>query len=255
MSKTRTYQIAEQNIQITSVHDMVHEHCKEYLILDDVPIKKSIQVVTSQENIDFERKRSEQEDIREGLPIHNWSDAYLEELAVYRIIAEQMPERDVVLVHGSAVCVDGKAYLFTAKSGTGKSTHVKLWQELLGDRVTVINDDKPLIRLTDKQAVIYGTPYNGKHRSGSNISAPLKAISLLEQADHNYIKQITKEEAFPLLLQQAYRSENPETMSKIVSLLAKLTTFVSFWKMGCNMDISAARMAFDVMSGKNPEGQ
>lgn len=248
MSQTNIYRIAEHNISITSHYDQVHKYCKDYLINDDLSDDLCIQIITSQEDIDIERQRSEQEDILEGKPIHKWSDAYLEEMAVYRILAEKMPEYNTFLVHGSAVSVGGEAYLFTAKSGVGKSTHVRLWQDLFKEMALVVNDDKPLIRIEEDKAVIYGTPYNGKHGSGNNISAPLKAICFLGRAEDNYIEQIPKKDAFPLLLQQVYRSEDPEVMGKIIELVAKLTGFVNFWKMGCNMDISAARMAYTAMS-------
>lgn len=249
MNKTRLYRIAEQNILITSIHDRVHEYCKEYLAEDDVPLEKCLRVCTSQADIEYEREQSAREDQTEGRKVREWSDDYLEELAVYRSIAEQMPDHNTFLLHGSAVCVDGEAYLFTGRSGIGKSTHVRLWQELLGGRLTVINDDKPLVRLKENQAVIYGTPYNGKHRSGNNISAPLKAICMLGQAEHNHIEQISKKDAFPLLLQQSYRSANPETMPKIILLVSRLADLVQFWKLDCNMDISAARLSFNTMSG------
>ena len=249
MKKTGIYRIAEQNIRITSIYNNVHEYCREYRMNAEDAEDVSIQVDIVQEDIERERLLSKQEAVRERQPAHRWSDAYLEELAVYRSIAEQMPKYDTFLIHGSAVSVDGKAYLFTAKSGTGKSTHVRLWQELLGDRAVVINDDKPLVRITENHAVIYGTPYNGKHRSGSNISVPLKAICLLHQSEQNHIRPMIHKDAFPILLQQSYRSDNPETMSRIVSLLTKLTALVSFWEMDCNMDINAARVAFEAMSG------
>ena len=84
-------------------------------------------------------------------------DDYLETLAVCRKIAERMPEYDTFLFHGSCIAVDGVGYLFTAKSGTGKSTHTRLWRELLDNRATMVNDDKPLIRIADDGLVIYGT--------------------------------------------------------------------------------------------------
>ena len=81
-------------------------------------------MTTSQEDIDFEREKSASEDEVEGIPTRHFSDSYLEELAVYRKIAEKMIDYDTILFHGSVIAVDGIGYLFTAKSGTGKSTHI-----------------------------------------------------------------------------------------------------------------------------------
>ena len=140
--------------------------------------------------------------MQEGQGIVQYSDAFIESIMVYRKIAEVMPAYDTFLFHGSAIAVDGLAYLFTAKSGTGKSTHTYLWREMLGTRAIMVNDDKPLIRITGDKATIYGTPWQGKENIGNNISVPLKAVCLLERAERNHIRAITKGEAYAMLLQQ-----------------------------------------------------
>ena len=173
---TGIYQMASEIIQIDSLHALVQNQCMNYQGYGF----PSFVVHTTQSDIDFERKKSAREDESEGIPIRQFPDAYLETLAVYRKIAEKMPDYDTFLFHGSAIAVDGTAYLFTAKSGTGKSTHTRLWRELLGDRAVMVNDDKPLIRVNaDGTAVAYGTPWDGKHRLSSNIAVPLRVICIL----------------------------------------------------------------------------
>ena len=178
-----------------------------------------------------------------------YSDAYLETLAVYRKIAEVMPSWDTLLIHGSAVCADGAGYLFTAKSGTGKSTHAGLWRKLLKERVQMINDDKPLLHIGKDAVTVYGTPWNGKHHLGGNISAPLKSICFLEQAADNHIVKLAKAEAYPLLLQQVYRPAEREMLMKTLQLLDILQERVSFYRLSCNMELSAAELSYSVMSG------
>ena len=171
---TRKYKIADKVVEVNSIYDEVHEYCSDYQT--DEPADYS--VTTTQADIDFERQKSAREHEIECIPIRHFSDSYLEELAVYRKIAEKMPEYDTFLFHGSVVAVDGVGYLFTAKSGTGKSTHTRLWRELLGSRAVMVNDDKPLICVSNDEITVFGTPYNGKHRLGSNIAVPLKAICI-----------------------------------------------------------------------------
>ena len=233
-----TYKIAEKIIEISSLHEKVHKYCKDYLC-DGVP---DITVVTSQEDIDYERVRSAKTDIAEGRTPLESPDDYLEELAVYRKIAEKMPEYDTFLFHGSAVAVDGQTYLFTAKSGTGKSTHTRLWRKLLGERAVMVNDDKPLIRVNDGSVTIFGTPYNGKHRLGTNIALPLKAVCILERSQENYICRITKSEAYTMLLRQSYRPSDSSALAKTLLLIDKMADNVALWRLGCNMDISAAKL-------------
>ena len=189
---TATYKIADKVIEICSLHGDVHDYCRQYRC-EGVP---DFSVVTVQADIVAEREKEIMTAETENRTSHAASDGYMEELAVYRKIAEKMLEYDTFLFHGSCVAVDGAGYLFTASSGTGKSTHTRLWRELLGDRAVMVNDDKPLIRVSKDGATIYGTPYNGKHRLGSNIAVPLKAVCLLERAQTNTIREVDASEAY-----------------------------------------------------------
>ena len=228
------YRFADRTVEVHSLYEEVHHYCKDYRTDDPADFEVSI----TQEDIDRERS---------GSVSASSSDAYLEELAVYRKISEIMPFYDTVLFHGSVIAVDGKAYMFTASSGTGKSTHTALWRKLFGDRAVVVNDDKPLIHISDITTA-YGTPYNGKHRLSSNTGVPLKAICILERDDENHIEQITFKEAYSMLVQQVYRPNDVQALQKTLSLVDRLEGSVSFYRLGCNMDISAAKTAYDGMN-------
>lgn len=241
----RVYRMAERNIGVESLHERVHARCAAYAT-DDAP---DFLVRITQADIDREREQSAQEDAREGRPMRTWNEGYLEELAVYRHIAERMPAYSTLLFHGSAVAVDGKGYLFSAKSGTGKSTHAQLWQQLLGDRFTYVNDDKPLIRITAEAVTVYGTPYDGKHHRSANIAVPLTAVCFLQRGEKNAIREIGPREAFPCLLQQVYCPQDRAALGQTLSLLQSLMAQVRFYALACNMDPEAARVAFQGMGG------
>ncbi len=240
---TETYRFAGRLVRVTALFPAVHALCADYRASGE----PDFSVETTAADVAFERERSAREDEKEGVSARQFSEGYLETLAVYRRIAERMPDYDAVLFHGSCVAADGAGYLFTAKSGTGKSTHARLWRELLGERAVMVNDDKPLIRVTDAGAVIYGTPWDGKHRLSENVSVPLKALCILERARENTIRPISVSEAYPLLLQQVYRPMDPAALGKTLALLDRLTASVSLWRLGCNMDIEAARVAYGAM--------
>ena len=237
------YRFADRIIEINSMHPMIHEQCREYRAAG-VP---DFRIEITPSDIVFEREKSAQADKAEERAIQFYSDGYLETLAAYRKIAERMPENDTVLFHGSGVAVDGAGYLFTAKSGTGKSTHARLWRELLGDRAIMINDDKPLIRISDSGAIIYGTPWDGKHHLSNNIAVSLKAICILERAKENAILPVTREEALPMLIQQTYRPADPLTLAETLTLIDRLGMEVKLYRLRCNMDISAAKLSYGTM--------
>ena len=178
---------------------------------------------------------------REYPGTEEYSDAYLEWLAIYRKLSDYLLEKDVLLFHGSAVAVDGEVYLFTAPSGTGKSTHARLWREMLGDRVLMVNDDKPLLKISEDGVTVYGTPWDGKHRLSTNIALPLKALCLLNRGEENRIRRVTADEALPTLLRQAYRSE---ALDRILPLVTRLSDAVPIYELYCNMSPEAAEVSW-----------
>lgn len=197
---------------------------------------------------DFDRA-----DRADGLPQHRRSDMFLENNAIHALLAERFVQYGVLLMHGSALCMDGEAYLFTASSGTGKSTHARLWREVFGDRVWMINDDKPLLRVTDAGVTVWGSPWNGKHRLGKNASAPLRAVVSLHRDRENHIEPLKQAAAFSVLVKQIYSSKDPATMAQIMALEKRLLDRVDFYALGCNMEPDAAQIAWEGMQRKAPE--
>ncbi|MBO4873375.1 MAG: hypothetical protein J5496_08195 [Lachnospiraceae bacterium] len=241
----KNYRIADKVISVDSLFESVHLLCRDYLT--EEPADFAVRILPDM--IEEEQEKAAREAIQEGRKPRKWSDAYLEELAVYRKIAEKMPEYDTVLIHGSAVAVDDEAYLFTAPSGTGKSTHTRLWRELFGERAVIVNDDKPLLRIGKDQTVIYGTPYDGKHHLSTNIAVPLKAICFLKRGRENHIRELSEREVFQRLFAQVYRPEDSSALQKTLELLTRLIKLVSFYELTCNMDPEAALVAYE---GMNP---
>ena len=175
---------------------------------------------------------------------------YLESLCVYRKLLEKLLDKGAIVFHSSAVAVDGKAYLFTAPSGTGKSTHVALWKKLFGERAVVINDDKPIIRLVDGEFYVYGTPWNGKHDLDTNCKAKLKAICKLERGEKNKIEKMQTAKMLPTLLAQTLRPSEAVSYDKLLDIIGKILTQVELYRLECNVDISSAELSFKVMSGE-----
>lgn len=263
-----TIRLAGQYFTIYPVCDYIREYCKDYIVADvtgqsgiadgdteytssevgDITTESVTRIRITQSDIDFEREKSAREDIKEGIPIRHFSDAYLETLAVYRKIADYLLSCDTLLFHGSVIAVDGEGYLFTAKSGTGKSTHTRLWREYFGERAVMVNDDKPLLHITDSGVTAYGTPWDGKHRLSTNIAVPLKGICILTRDTTNHIEQAEPHAAYPMIVQQTNRSLTVDGMKQTLSLIDSMLNVVPVYRLGCNMDIEAARMAYEGMN-------
>ena len=153
-----------------------------------------------------------------------------------------------MLIHSSAVLMDGYAYLFTAPCGTGKSTHTKLWMKAFGERAKILNDDKPAVRLVDGKWYAYGTPWSGKYDININTRAPIAGICVLGRGEVNKIERFSGAKAVHALLEQTARVKNPVFMGDMLTLLDKLFESVPVWKMECNMDVGAAVMSHKAMS-------
>ncbi len=156
------------------------------------------------------------------------------------------------MLHSSAVVLDGRAYCFSAHSGTGKSTHTTQWLEHFKDKDPyIINDDKPAIKLESGGFKVYGTPFSGKHDISKNIGVPLQAIAFIERAETNSIRRLAPQEVFSRLLNQTVRPNDEAKLDKLCELVDKLLTQVPVYLLSCNISHEAAQLAYDEMSGNN----
>lgn len=168
----------------------------------------------------------------------------LENSAIHRKVMNELVKHNIVLLHGSALSMDGEAVIFSAKSGTGKSTHTRLWREVYGDRVVMIDDDKPLLKTEGDKIIVYGTPWNGKHHLGSNTSAPLKAIVKLTRGETNSIVGMNKADAFQLLLRQVYMPEDKDLVKSVLKTENEILNCIPFFLLKCNMEKEAAEISY-----------
>lgn len=242
-----TIALAGMNIGINARFDEIKTMCADYL----TDAQPDFVLTSSPEAILNEYKKCLREAEVENLPMTLFPQPYMETLAIYRMIAERMMDFDTILFHGSVVSVDGEGYLFTAKSGTGKSTHTANWRKVFGQRAVMVNDDKPLLRITEDQVLVCGTPWDGKHRLSTNMVVPLKGLCILTRAEENRIEKISVAEAMPMLLQQCYRPADPAQLSKVLYLLDKLSTRTGLYRLGCNMNPEAAIVAYEGMNRKD----
>ena len=157
----------------------------------------------------------------------------------------------IMLIHSSALIYNGGAYLFSADSGVGKSTHTKLWLRAFGDRVHIMNDDKPVVRLYDDRAVAFGTPFDGGSGIALNESYPLKAVVFVERAEENAVRVPQSKEIIQKLYFQTAHFVGAAAAEKMLDNFDRLLRLTRFYVLSCNMDVSAAYTAFEAIVGDN----
>jgi len=236
--------IAGAVFEVHSLFDSTKDYCKDYLT-EQKP-DHHIEVVRT--DLVFEQEMLDAEAREEGMKRRKFSDPFLERTAIQRQAAEALFEQNVLLIHGSAVAVDGEGYLFTASCGTGKSTHTRFWREVFGSRAVMVNDDKPFLHLSETGVTLYGAPWSGKHGLHTNIAVPLKGICILKRGPANRIERIGPEEALPMLLHQSQPPLDAEKAEAFHNRIRLLAEAVPLWRMDCTKDPRAATVAWEAMS-------
>ena len=239
-----TIKIAGFSAGVTSLFASTKDYCVRYLSQEEPQCR----ITVTREDLEFQQEFLRQEALEEGIKIRKFTDPFLERTAIQRKLADFLFEQGVLMTHGSTVAVGGRAYLFTAKCGTGKSTHTRLWRQVFGDRAAIVNDDKPFLKLTDNGILACGSPWSGKHGLDTNIIVPLQGICILERGKENRIARILPEEALPMLLHQTHCPLALQNREPFEALVLQLAQTVPLWRMECNMDPQAADISHKAMS-------
>lgn len=163
----------------------------------------------------------------------DWN-GYYEFFAIQRQIANALVDYNTILIHGAVIAVKDNAFLFTAPSGIGKTTHIRKWLANIPEAF-VVNGDKSFIKVDEEKNVwAFGAPWAGKENMYTNTMVPLKSIILMERSENNQIKRIAFSEAIFFLLQQTYRPKDENKLRKTIKLLQRLNDQVSLWGFKCN---------------------
>ncbi len=229
---------------VTPLFESTAQYFRAYLTEEPA----ALAITVTRQDLLFEQAELDAEAEAEGFRRRRFTDPFLERAAIQRAFAETLFGRDTLLLHGSAVAVDGAAYLFMARSGTGKSTHTRFWRDSFGDRAVMVNDDKPFLQLCPDGIFACGSPWSGKHGLDSNVRLPLRGICILTRGPENRIRPASPAEVLPILLHQSYRPLECSQAARLEALAAQLAQRIPLWHMECTKDPQAAQIAFDAMS-------
>ena len=237
-------EIAGKKVRVIHQYQKVLNHCKKYLTASK---DADLEISVTESDLEYEKKQYEAACRAENREFSAISKEELEVAAVNRRLADVLLDFNTVLVHGAAAGVDGQAYLFCAKSGVGKTTHINLWREVLGDRLTIINGDKPFLQIGEK-ITVYVSPWCGKEGENTNCAYPLAAICLIKRGAKNEIRKISQDEAFVLMMSHIYRFREQEKAKKLLTLVAALCETLPVYELTALPNADAARLSYETMT-------
>ena len=230
------YEIAGLRVKIENRYDFTTKYCQEYLSADQVS------------KVDITASVTDEEFAAEKALSVEYSDGYIENICLYRSICRQIPLWNRMLLHGAVLEYDGKAYAFLGRSGTGKSTHTRLWKKHLGSP-KMINGDKPILEYIHDGFLAHGTPWRGKEAWGERTSAPLCGLCFLEQSKENSIRKLTPSETSSRLFGQILLPEDEESVISTLELTDKLIATVPSYLLQCDISREAVKLSFEKLTG------
>lgn len=233
-----TYKIAGLIVEMDVRYDRLKEYAEQYLYKG----KQSPDMTLVLKNEALLKAKEHYQ---------NLSESDLEYLLYGILFYDRLLDFDGMMLHASAVAFEKRAYLFSADSGTGKSTHTAYWTELFEGAV-ILNDDKPALRFVDGELYVYGTPFSGKHKKSVNTKVLLGGICFLERGSENEIQGITPSQALQYVLKQTVSSAAADRTAKKLYVLDKVLSNAKLYKMKCTNHISAAQVAYDKMKVSMP---
>ena len=231
--------IADLTVGLDNRYGYVERLAADYTVNGDARVDFTVSATPDQ--IAAEREVGEAE----------FTDGYLESIVLYRNIAEKLPEYSAVVFHGAVIAVGGKAYAVTARSGVGKTTHLRIWQKVFGDKVHILNGDKPILRAIDGRIYAAGTPWRGKESYGVNEMLPLAGIAFIERGEVNTATPIPASTALIPFITQLYVPKN-ESCARLALLLSnKIISSVPLVRLCANMEDDAALVAYRALVGED----
>ena len=236
-NKSFDIRLADLSVKINANYDFCEKMCKDYIQND----LTEYDIVASVTDDMIKAEQSAGEKV---------SDQSAEFACIYRCIANELPRFSRAVFHGAAITYKDEGVLFTAKSGTGKTTHIKLWRETFGTDVKIVNGDKPIIKAEKGSITVYGTPWAGKENWQKNRSAPLKAVCVLARGDENRIERLSMGQSINELMHQIYMPQGAETIRLTLGILDEIIKSVPVYKLYCNISSKAAKLSFKTIFGE-----
>lgn len=227
-------EVADVTVGIHGQYDQTKTFCRDYVVECENP-DLILNVTADQTKEEYERCFGKE------------SLATCERYLFLRELVNRLPEKGRMIFHGATVSAFGKGYIFTAPSGTGKSTHVRLLKKYFGEEITIINGDKPIVGMKNGVATVFPSPWCGKEGWQTKVEAPLGAIVLLKRGSKNSIVRIAPQDYFKELFYQIFKPERNEDLVKVIEIIDEVSRDIPFYLLECDISKEAAETSFEMI--------
>ncbi len=235
-AKTSTLylRLADINVCVNHRHGLITEFCRDYVIPPCTPdITVTLTEADCLPTSDEEAKKDDA--------------GYFEFLSLCRHLCTLMAPFDVCLLHAAVIEADDVGIGFFAPSGTGKSTHIRLWRELYGKSIDIVNGDKPFVRKKGDRFFVYGSPWCGKERWQRNVCVPLFALCRLTRGKEDTCIPLERDTASLYLLNQIYFPKKAEATLAVMAQVDALINTVPLYNITCTPTKHAAEVVHDTL--------
>ena len=144
-----------------------------------------------------------------------------------------------IMLHSSAISYKGKGILFSAPSGTGKSTQSSLWKQEFKDDVIIVNDDTPFIRNFNGTSYVYGCPWSGKTDINEQMKVPVRAVVSVRQGKENKIKELTATEGFFRIFNETKKPVESDMLDMAMDNVIAFLSNVKVYELTCRPEKEA----------------
>lgn len=238
MSTKDRYRIAETEVEINSPYDIHRKFCKQYQSDSEFPPDLVIHI--SEKDIEAEFDYYSEKPSPESASLS----------LIYRRLCEYIINCGGFVMHGAVIEYknNGLAYAFIAPSGTGKTTHIKNWRKLLGNRIDIVNGDKPIIIYKDGSYHACGTPWAGKEGWQRNVCVPLGGVCRVYRGEENSIQNADSFDLTEMILGATLVPRTPELLEKLLDTIESFSRKVPAYKLYCTPEQSSAIVSFEKMT-------
>lgn len=236
---SKIFSFADKTFKITPTFEAFFKFAKNYIVDVD---SYDYEISTSLEEIkkwDLEHKDE-----------NEYPLAYIETLVIHSKIADILADESSFIFHGSCIYVDDldNAYIFTAPSGTGKSTHTELLRKYYPNKINYVNGDKPFIRYINNEYIVYGSPWDGKERNSNNVKAKLKGIFIVNRSKENKVNKLEAKQAINHLIKQIHIPSKEDAVIKGIDFITKLCKDLPIYLLDCDISKTAASTSYEIMN-------